>query len=160
MKYSFIKGLIFLSSVFLITSGLQAQEVQMYKLQDVHGNIKATDWVKRYRDTLVFKQPSTSDRLKIALNNIQSINGKHPDSAGLRNHPYPTELRALNQLRYGQLGSFWIGLITGGVIAAYPDFVIPNAAVGGGVSTIVFLSSYGGIRRLIKYRKLPVVLRL
>lgn len=160
MKYSSINSFIFLASIFLSGSALHAQELRIYILQDVHGNIKTTDWVKRYQDTLVFKQPYTRERFKISLNTIHSINGKHPDSAGLKNHPCPTELSALNRLRYGQLGSFWIALFTGGVIAAFPDAVIPFAVVGGGVSTFVFLRSYGGIRKLDKYRKLPVVLML
>ncbi len=86
-------------------------------------------------------------------------NGHHPDSAGLRNHPYPTEAAALIRLRNGQLVSFWTGIITVGLIAVLPDAMIPISLGGSGLSAGAFLSSYGGIRKMKKYQKIPVVLK-
>ena len=146
-------------SGFIFTHEVMAQSDWDFNLKDLHGTVLITNNVKRYRDTLVFEHPHTNRFRKIPIRNIQSINGRHPDSAGLRNQPYPTEAAALIRLRSGQLVSFWTGLITAGLIAVLPDAMIPVSLGGGGLSTIAFLSSYGGIRKMKKYQKTPVVLK-
>lgn len=143
---------------FLFADGVMAQSDWGYHLKDLNGTVMICNNVKRYRDTLVFQHPQTDDFLKIPVKNIMNINGRHPDSAGLRNQPYPTETAALIRLRNGQLLSFWTGIITAGLLAVLPDAVIPVSLTGGGLSTIAFLSSYGGIRKMKKYQKQPVLL--
>ncbi|MBU6323915.1 MAG: hypothetical protein KJS92_00370 [Bacteroidetes bacterium] len=145
-------------SVFIFTLELTAQSGREYKLRDLHGTVLITQSLKRYRDTLVFQQPHTNSFRKIPVRSIQSINGHHPDSAGLRNQPYPTETAALIRLRKGQLVSFWVRPITTCLALVFSNAYLPIAITGGGVSLITYLSSYGGIRKMKKYQKTPLVL--